>query len=253
MAPKCSPFQNIQGRQKRPFDHQERTFIDALTKRFQKFKSAANQTPEALADLAQERAVRDSLVREWTNKTADIISLFPNQKNRLADFLVSDLGIKAKKLGLDPSNDFTVAGEVRYGLEDYQQVSEGMVNLAGRINSLESIAEFIDTVKRVSEDKGLTLEQTRRLQMDALEIGRIPETLSNEVYHRIDVDGNYSSPVSRFLFDRYNRYIDTLENYGFTVPEIAELSDSAQKVSRVFEETRAIAVAMGVDIPDLRR
>lgn len=253
MVIRCSPYNAYGGRNKRNFDANELDLISAMRKQSQRMLRAANKTPQAQSRQVSENAARQAAQNKWIDQTGNVIRIFPEQGKRIEDFLVSMFGQKARFLGLDPGRNYTIAGEVRYNLETFQSVAEGMVNVAGRMQSVQRLREFTDTLKKVTDGKGtMTDEQLSKLGQMALEEGRIPMTLSNATAYRVNILGNQTTPVAQYLNRKYQHFLDFAQTLGLNKQEIDELVNAATEVSTVFDETRTIARAIGVEIPDQR-
>ena len=248
---RCNPYSNYAQRQRRPFDPNELSAIDAVRLRTNRLKRAADSTTAAQNKAAVAETMRETATNKWIDNTASVTRVFPEQNKRLQDFLVSMFGQKARALGLDPQRNYSLAGEVRFNLESFQQAAEGLVNIAGRIQSLERIKEYDSVLKSVTEDKGLMSQQIERLSTDAREIGQIPRKLSNEMDYRINVMGNVQSPLVKFQKRRYDRFVQQSTDLGLSNDEINDLINASADLSTVFDEVKAVGQSVGVHVPTL--
>jgi hypothetical protein len=248
---RCNLFQQYNVRQKRPFSTQEVNDLKARRQIWNRILNAANSTVTAQLKRVQEMQIRQRLQDEWISSTGEVMRVFPEQGKRIQDFLVREFGQKARFLGLDPQRNYSLAGEVRYNLETFQATAEGMVNIAGKINSISKLDAFQKVFKNIVRDKNLTDAQSSLLFFSAVEDGRIPTTLSTEVSYVVNTLGNTTTPVAEYLQRKHNRFLGTAQDLGLNKQEIDELVDAATELSTAFDEVRAVATALGVSIPDL--
>lgn len=247
---KCDLFRDFPNRGKRQFDTDEKDLIKAAGKQFRSLQRAAQKTDAAKSAALADKIKRESIANQWIDDTGEVIRLFPEQGNRLEDFLVTMFGQKAKFLGLNPETEFTLAGEVRANLENFQAVAEGMVNIAGRIESVGRIRKFNQTLERVTKGKGMTDEQIALFSLAAREEGRIPQTMSNIVKYTTTQLG-FSNPVTTYLKKKHQKFLDDAAKYGLDTEEVNDLIEAATELSTVFDEIRAVARGIGVDVPNL--
>lgn len=246
--PRCNLFHNFPSRKKRPFDTNELDLINAAARQFRRLKRAAASTPTAKAAALRDKAVREAVANKWIDDVGEVVRLFPEQGNRLEDFLVTMFGQKSRMLGLNPETNYTLAGEVRANLENFQSIAEGMVNVAGRIESIGRIRKYNEVLERVVKNKNIPDEKKALLSLGAREEGRIPQTLSNII--KVSNLGQFN-PIQTYLTKKYQRFVQYALDLGLDTTEIKDLVDAATELSTVFDEVRAVARGIGVDIPQL--
>lgn len=245
----CTIPSGYHSRSKKPFDKNELTDIRLKAKTYNKIMAAAAAIPTAQSKEVLERLSRTEALNTLERLTANLISVAPEQSKRLQDYLVKLFAQKNRLLGLDPSTNFTVAGEIRYNLLDAQQTIEGLISLTGRILSNQRLDALVRHVKKLNISKELAAE----LVDDALTVGQIPRTLSNLDHYRRDVLGNSSSLLEKFQRRRYDDFRQRAKSAGLTDADIDSLIQSASAVTGSFDEVAALARAVGVEIGNQER
>lgn len=235
-------------RQKRPFDTNERADITRRAKLHERVLRMASQDPRFDPQFAADVA-RVTAEGTWQRQTADLIRLSAKQTTRLQDYLVSWFGQKARNLGIDPYN-MSIAGTVRHNLIDAQKTIEGMINMAGRLESVKSISTFEKTMREFQRRMGLTDDQVAGLMDDAMTVGQIPTTQSRAVAYRNKALGR-SSLVDVVQQNRYNKFLNEMRDAGFTDAEVQDVIKQATDVSMSFDRIRAMARAVGVEVGTL--
>lgn len=237
-------------RKKKPFNKKERSAIVLRAKQWSALMRQAAQDPRYNPQLrvALERALAEN---EWQRQLSDLVSLSPHQGVRMRDLFVSLFGQKNRMFGLDPSLNFDVSGEVREGLLDTRRTIEGMVSVAGRLESIESVSTFQDTFRKVGRRLGVSGNDLDELIDDTLTIGQIPKVESMATAYRTKALGNQTL-VEVFQRRRYNEYLRRMQAHGFTTQDIDHLVNLATDVSFAFDRVAALARAAGIDMGQQR-
>lgn len=243
---KCNPYRPQQRRQ---FTDEQRDLIEARRVEHTRLLNRISRSePQRLAREAQTLSVLSA--REMIeSRYAAVVRLFPGQSRKITDYLVTLLGQKARFLGLDPSRNYSVAGNVRHTLSDIRQTVEGMINTVGRIRSLPRIDKFVGEFNTISKRIGLDAETSRRLLDDTLTIGQIPRRQSALQAYRSTQQVISASEL--FNQRRYTAYRRTMQDAGFTPNEVNRLINLGVNVTAVFDELRVLAMSQGVDLTKL--
>lgn len=235
-------------RKKRAFDTAERADVTRRAKLHERILRMTAQDPRFDPQFAADVA-RVAAEGTWVRQTADLIRLSPKQAVRLQDYLVTWFGQKAANLGVDPLN-MSIAGTVRHSLIDAQKTIEGMINTAGRLGSVKAISSFDKTMKGFQRQLRLTDDVVAQLMDDALTVGQIPTTQSRSVAYRNKALGR-SSLVDVVQRNRYNKFITDMTDAGFSKANIDDVLKQATDVSMAFDQIRAMARAVGVEVGTL--
>lgn len=235
------------GRRRRPFNRRELAAISARRRKYEELMQAAEQTNYATSRRQQFALEIDNARRLIESRFTNLVHLSPRMNTNLQSWYAATFGQKARWFGLDPNRRYSIAGEVRHSLADAQQVAEGMITSISRVRGLERTQTFVDTFRTRARELGLRGHELDALIDDTLTVGQIPRRLSNLFEYQ--ESANLLSPATQFNRQRYTRYISSMEDAGFTSAEINQLIDLAYGVTQVEDEIRAIAVALGVDIP----
>lgn len=245
MAINCPQFNN--DRNKQPFDHRETTRIRRKIREFNRLLRQASQAPRNQARQARFHQLRNDALNEWERLVADIAEIRPQDVQGMADLLAAQLGIHSRRLGLDPSLNYSKAGEIRIGLLDAKQTIEGLISTAGRIVSLERLQPFMRTFNQMARQLNVPKQTIRELIDDTLTVGQIGRTQSSAVYYRHNVLGKQSL-VDTIQRRRYQDYVQRMRNAGFSTQQVDSLVNMATSVADSFDSVRAFAQAVGVEV-----
>lgn len=225
------------GRKKKPFNTKEKSDIQKLKEEYHlrlemMSSNLSNQVAKRLAEL-------ESI---FNASIGEIITLKPDQYDRIGSFLAAKLGWKRNN-PLNPTLNFSQAGEVRQNLLETKRVANNMLDELGKLASLKHINELKEILNRFAKEKNIPKSELRAIFVDTLEIGEIPKL--NAKY------GN-SSGVRYFQNARYQRYLDRMEELGFSPQEIEILRNKSFAVASAFDEMRVLAEVVGVPIDKLQ-
>ena len=237
-------------RKKREFDLSERSAITRKILEQQRLERAAMQAPRQVARDAMFNQVRQQAHSQWTRYLSDLTELSPDNLPRMLDKLVSDFGIHNRRLGLDPSLNYTVAGEVRENLLDAKRTIEGLITTAGRISVLEKLQPFVDSFRQQTRQLHIPRRQASELLDDLLTVGQIPSTQSATVYYRHQILGRQSL-VDTLQRRRYQDFVSRMQTAGFSKDQIDTFVQQASVVANSFDEIATYARAVGVDIGNI--
>ena len=244
MAIQCPRLPN--DRKKRPFDADERSAITLRAKNWTAIMRNAINDPryDPGVRIAAERAMAEM---EWQRGLSHLIRLSPNQRVGLRDMWASLFGQKNRALGLDPSLNFSVTGEVREGILDARRTIEGSISLAGRIESLDALTKFQGKFEALARRLGISDDVLDTLIDETLTTGQIPRVQGMAIAYRSKALGQQTL-LDVFQRRRYDRYLQTMRDAGFEQKDIDTLLNLATDVSFAFDRVAAFARAVGVNV-----
>ncbi|AGR48553.1 tail fiber protein; host specificity [Anabaena phage A-4L] len=222
----------------------QRTLIEKLTadkhrKLRQSRRTADIYGDEVSAAQSQKLAeIEEVLIRS----AGDVISLDRGQYDKWASLVSAKLGWRRGN-PLNPSLNYSQAGEVREALKDARRVAQNLINDASHIRMLDGIKRFDDIYRQIMKPLGMTTDDARALFNETIEIGSIPK--NNKIY------GN-SEGVRLINSLRHSDYIERAKGYGLNDEAIETLLRAATDVHSVFDEMRVIAEATGHNIEELQ-
>lgn len=245
MAIQCPKFDN--DRRRNPFDIRLISNIRRRAKEHQRILRQAAHAPRAERRQALFNILREEALSEWERLTANVVHLSPDQLPALKDKLVSLFGIHNRRLGLDPSTNYSVAGEVRANLIDAQQTIEGMIGVAGRIIATERLGPLVQQFNSIVRGLGIDRHTAEELFDDLITVGQIPRTSDSYIYYRRSILGRQTM-VDVFQRRRYQDFIRRMIDAGFNRSQIDDLVFKATTVADSSNEVRAMAQAIGVEV-----
>lgn len=233
---------DVSERKKKPWNKEKKSLIEKLTaekhrrmRQVRKLRETGQL--EAVASNSQRLAEIEELI---VRNAGDLIQLDPSQYDKWASLLNAKLGWR-KKNPLNPSLNYSQAGEVREALKDARRVAQNLVDDASHIRMLDGVKRFHDVYNEVLKPYGITPEDARSLFNETLEVGSIPK--NNGIYG--------GEGVQLINTMRYNDYIEHAKSLGLTDDNIDTLTRAAADVHAVFDEMRLIAEATGHNIEEL--
>jgi hypothetical protein len=233
-------------RQKKPFDKDERSAITLRAKNWTAMMRKAINDPryDPNVRLMAEKALAEM---EWQRGLSRLVRLSPDQRVGLRDLWASLFGQKNKQLGLNPSLDFSITGEVRENILDTRRTIEGMVSLAGRIESLDALTRFQNKFEALARRLRIPEDVLDTLIDETLTTGQIPRVQSLAVAYRSKALGNQTL-VDVFQRTRYSRYLEMMRDHGIEQYDIDTLLNMATDVSMAFDRVASLARAVGVNL-----
>jgi hypothetical protein len=234
---------DVSERKPKKWNKNQRSLIEKFTedKHLKLRQVAKRRETGELQQLATNSQRLAEVEEKLVAAAGDIISLKPEEYDKLASLLSATLGWR-KKNPLNPSLRYSQAGEVKAALSDARRVAQNMVEDASHIRMLDGVRNFDNLYKQVLKPHKISADDARALFNETLEVGSIPK--NNTVY------GN-SEGVRLVNELRYNDYIERAKDLGLTDGDIAKLTAAASDVHAVFDDMRTIAEATGHNIEEL--
>lgn len=191
-------------------------------------------------DIARNSLRKAALEEQFAQEMGSLISLDPSKTNSLSSFFASALGWK--KNPANPSNTFSVAGEVREGLLEARRLTARQLDMVGRVKTTEYVTNLQKQLKQMLKSKNADPSLSDELLFDTIEVGHMPKN---------DVLYGMSPSVQQFQNGRYIKWQNRMSDLGFTQKEIEDLTIQAGVVASAFDEMRVVAASVGYDINKL--
>ncbi|ARV59515.1 hypothetical protein BZZ01_13545 [Nostocales cyanobacterium HT-58-2] len=205
-----------------------------------------NATRKLGDDLAEELLIRERVKLAEIEETfaatlGDIVSLKPDQYDRIGSFLAKNFGL-ARKNPLNPSLKYSVPGEVREVLTNSKRLPTQLLDEAGVHLLHKRIGDLRKYVQGLSRAYGIDSNTLAEIVQESIEIGHIPKN-----------NFLYQSDGARFINNRrFRAWESRLIDQGLQQDEIDALRDLSVKVAGAYDDVRLIAKAVNYDLEKLQ-
>ena len=227
------------GRRKRAWSSKEASSIrKAATQRQELLEQLKQTHADVEAQALVDNAVSvEGRLHEFQQLTAELVTLLPNESIKLDSYMAKWFGMNKTLGGL--GDNLTKSGSVRKAIVDAQRMAGGMVESAGKWQTLGKLRRMEKEFRTITKRYGISGRQADELFVSTVEIGQ--NVRARAAYGNTDA-------VNTFLDNRYRKWYDSVQGSGFNDAEINKLVELSLVASNASDEVRAVANALGVDV-----